>query len=100
MLLRARWHLGMVTTGNLAPGLRPVCAGFMIEAVGLGTPLCQRLGIEHPVLCAGMGAAAGPDLVAAVSNAGGLGVLGAAGAPPKEVRRRGARVRELTGRPF
>ena len=72
----------------------------MIGVVGLGTPLCQRLGIEHPIWCAGMGAAAGPDLVAAVSNAGGLGVLGAAGAPPEEVRRRAARVRELTGRPF
>lgn len=47
-----------------------------------------------------MGAAAGPDLVAAVSNAGGLGVLGAAGATPEEVRRHIARVRELTARPF
>jgi nitronate monooxygenase len=72
----------------------------MIGIVGLGTPLCQRLSIEHPVFCAGMGAAAGPDLVAAVSNAGGLGVLGAGGAPPGEIRRRVARVRELTGRPF
>jgi NAD(P)H-dependent flavin oxidoreductase YrpB (nitropropane dioxygenase family) len=72
----------------------------MIGVVGLGTPLCQRLGIEHPVWCAGMGAAAGPDLVAAVSNAGGLGVLGAAGTVPEYVRRRAARVRELTDRPF
>jgi len=66
----------------------------------LTTPLCQRLGIEHPVWCAGMAAAAGPELVAAVSNAGGLGVLGAAAAPPEQVRRQTARVRELTGRPF
>ena len=72
----------------------------MIVAVGLGTPLCQRLGIEYPVWCAGMGAAAGPGLVAAVSNAGGLGVLGAAGTVPEYVRRRAARVRELTDRPF
>ena len=55
------------------PGLRGAAAGLMIGVVGLGTPLCRRLGIEHPVWCAGMGAAAGPDLVAAVSNAGGLG---------------------------
>jgi NAD(P)H-dependent flavin oxidoreductase YrpB (nitropropane dioxygenase family) len=68
--------------------------------VGLGTPLCQRLGIEYPVWCAGMSAAAGPDLAAAVSNAGGLGVLGAAGEAPELVRRRASRVRELTGRPF
>ena len=80
--------------------LRRVTAGFMIEVVRLGTPLCQRLGIEHPIFCAGMGAAAGPELVAAVSGAGGLGVLGAAGAPPEEIRRRAARVRALTGRPF
>jgi nitronate monooxygenase len=72
----------------------------MIGVVGLGTPLCQRLGIEHPVWCAGMGAAAGPELVAAVSEAGGLGVLGAAGAPAEEIRRRVRRVRELTGWPF
>ena len=82
------------------PGLRQPFAGFMIGSVGLGTPLCRRLGIEHPVLNAGMGAAAGPDLVAAVSNAGGLGVLGAAGATPEYVRHRCARVRELTSLPF
>jgi nitronate monooxygenase len=80
--------------------LRGAAARVHARAVGLGTPLCQRLGIEHPVWCAGMGAAAGPDLVAAVSNAGGLGVLGAAGAAPEYVRRRAARVRELTDRPF
>jgi nitronate monooxygenase/enoyl-[acyl-carrier protein] reductase II len=47
-----------------------------------------------------MSAAAGPDLVAAVSNAGGLGVLGAAGTVPEYVRRRATQVRELTDRPF
>jgi NAD(P)H-dependent flavin oxidoreductase YrpB (nitropropane dioxygenase family) len=72
----------------------------MIGVVGLGTPLCRRLGIEHPVFSAGMGAAAGPDLVAAVSNAGGLGVLGASGCPPEEIRRRTGRVCELSDRPF
>jgi NAD(P)H-dependent flavin oxidoreductase YrpB (nitropropane dioxygenase family) len=54
----------------------------MIEVVGPGTPLCPRLGIEYPVFCAGTGAAAGPDLVAAVSAASGLRVLGAGGASP------------------
>jgi nitronate monooxygenase len=102
--LRAcRWRAGTsewFMARDLAAGLRPVCVGFMIGAVGLDTPLCQRLGIEHPVWCAGMSAAAGPDLVAAVSNAGGLGVLGASGDPPESVRRRAARVRELTDRPF
>jgi len=69
-------------------------------AVALRTSLCRRLGIEHPILCAGMGAAAGPDLVAAVSNAGGLGVLGVSGSKPEEIRRRIDRTRELTGKPF
>jgi len=66
----------------------------------LRTDLCAQLGVELPIFCAGMGAAAGPDLVAAVSNAGGIGVLGAAGAPPDELRRRIGRLRELTDRPF
>ena len=40
------------------------------------TKLCQMLGIEHPIIAAPMGPdLTGPDLVAAVSNAGGLGIL-------------------------
>ena len=73
---------------------------MIVVVVGLGTSLCGRLGIEYPVWCAGMGAAAGPDLVAAVSGAGGLGVLGASGCRPAEIRRRAALVRERTDRPF
>ena len=56
----------------------------------LSTVLCEMLNIEYPIVLAGMGptvgggqgGVAGADLVAAVSNAGGLGVLGAAGFPP------------------
>jgi NAD(P)H-dependent flavin oxidoreductase YrpB (nitropropane dioxygenase family) len=66
----------------------------------LRTPLCRELGIDLPVWSVGFGIAAGPELVAAVSNAGGFGVLGASGLPAEEVRRRVARTRELTGRPF
>ena len=55
----------------------------------LHTELCDLLDIEYPIILAGMGptvgggqgGVAGPELVAAVSNAGGLGVLGAAGFP-------------------
>jgi len=50
------------------------------------TPLRRALGIEHPVFSAGIGAAAGPELAAAVSNAGGCGVLGTASLPGKFVR--------------
>jgi NAD(P)H-dependent flavin oxidoreductase YrpB (nitropropane dioxygenase family) len=39
-------------------------------------------GIKHPILLAGMNVAAGPKLAAAVSNAGGLGVIGGMGYTP------------------
>jgi len=68
--------------------------------VALRTPLCDALGIDVPILCAGMGSVAGPDLVAAVSEAGGFGVLGVSGASPEGVRNRIESTRALTGRPF
>jgi len=40
------------------------------------TPLTDMLGIKYPVMLAGMGSVSGHDLVAAVSNAGGIGTLG------------------------
>ena len=66
----------------------------------LRTPLCVELDVEYPVFSAGIGQAAGPELVSAVSNAGGFGVLGLSGAEPDEMRRLIARTRELTERPF
>ena len=39
------------------------------------TVLCERLGIDFPIIQAPMGGAVGPPLAAAVSNAGGLGML-------------------------
>lgn len=64
------------------------------------TPLCDLLGIEHPILSVGFGSGAGPELAAAVSNAGGLGVLGATTLQPEQIRRVVRRTRELTDRPF
>jgi nitronate monooxygenase len=66
----------------------------------LRTPLCQTLGIEYPILSVGFGSAAVPELVAAVSNAGGLGVLGASGMDPTEITKRIANTRKLTQLPF
>ena len=43
----------------------------------------RDVGIEHPVILAGMNAVTGPDLAAAVTNAGGLGVVGGVGHTPK-----------------
>ena len=64
------------------------------------TPLCDLLGIEHPILQGGMAWAATAELAAAVSNAGGLGIVGAGNHPPEVVRQELRRVRELTDRPF
>lgn len=58
------------------------------------------LGIEHPILQAGFGPGATPELVAAVSNAGGLGVLGGSTRDLERLGRWIDRVRELTKRPF
>src|SRR6202163_3149281 len=66
----------------------------------LRTPLCHELGIEYPIFSAGIGLAAGPALVAAVSNAGGFGVLGASGMAPDEMGRLIQLVHELTRLPF
>jgi NAD(P)H-dependent flavin oxidoreductase YrpB (nitropropane dioxygenase family) len=54
--------------------------------MSLATPLTKLLKIQHPVMLAGMGGAAGPLLAAAVSNAGGIGTIGGAGLSPKALR--------------
>src|SRR5947199_5767036 len=69
-------------------------------ARSLHTPLCNLFGIRHPIFCAGMGSAAGRDLAAAVSNAGGFGVLGCSGMEPAAVERLVTETRELTALPF
>lgn len=65
------------------------------------TPLCDQLGIEYPIISAPMGPdITGPELVAAVSNAGGLGILQAQLCTPPRLHEQIHRVRELTDRPF
>jgi NAD(P)H-dependent flavin oxidoreductase YrpB (nitropropane dioxygenase family) len=73
----------------------------------LRTPLCDLLGIEYPILSAGMGPSligektgAPVELVVAVSEAGGLGVLGGAGYSVEELREKIREIRKLTDRPF
>jgi nitronate monooxygenase len=68
--------------------------------MALHTRVCDMLGIEVPILLAGMGRAATPELAAAVSNAGGLGVIGAASCGPEQLRAWIRRTRALTDRPF
>src|SRR3954463_6225080 len=64
------------------------------------TALCDRLGIEVPIIQAPMGGAVGPSLVAAVSNAGGLGMLVLWRADAETMRRQIRETRALTSRPF
>lgn len=66
----------------------------------LHSPVCDILGIEYPIVLAGMGQASCPRLVAAVSEAGGLGVLGAAVCQPDHLRSWIREVRSLTDKPF
>ncbi|MCB1683891.1 MAG: nitronate monooxygenase, partial [Pseudomonadales bacterium] len=66
----------------------------------LKTGLCELLGIDYPIVLAGMGGASTPELAAAVSNAGGLGVLGAAACGPTRLRAWIRKTRTLTDRPF
>ena len=66
----------------------------------LHTHLCDVLGIRYPILNAGIGPAAGPELAAAVTNAGGFGVLGGGGMPLEAMRQRVERTRSLTSGPF
>ncbi|KAJ3327034.1 hypothetical protein HDU76_012418 [Blyttiomyces sp. JEL0837] len=57
------------------------------------TPLTKLFGIKHPVLLAGMNVAAGPELAAAVTNAGGLGVIGGVGYTPDFLKRQIAEIK-------
>ena len=66
----------------------------------LHTPICDYFGIEYPILLAGMGGVSMHRLVAAVSNAGGLGVIGAATLNPQQLREEIRKTRELTDKPF
>jgi nitronate monooxygenase len=66
----------------------------------LQTSLCKLLNIELPIIQAGMGGVTTPALAAAVSNAGGLGMLGLTFNDLETVRGRIRQTRQLTGRPF
>lgn len=62
--------------------------------------LRSLLGIEHPIIQAPMAGSTTPELVAAVSNAGGLGMLGAANLSPGQITQAVTTIRSLTNRPF
>lgn len=62
--------------------------------------VCEALGIKYPVIQGAMAWTATPPLVAAVSNAGGLGVLGVGFAPEEVIREQIRKTREMTDKPF
>ena len=64
------------------------------------TPLCDLLGIEYPIFQGGMAWVADGALAAAVSEGGGLGIIGAGNAPGSFVREQISVVRALTKKPF
>ena len=64
------------------------------------TEITALLGTEYPIIQGGMAWVAEYHLAAAVSEAGGLGIIGAANAPAAWVREQIHKVRELTGKPF
>ena len=80
------------------------CFGFEshheLDVHQMKTALCDRLGIELPIIQAPMGGAVGPNLAAAVSNAGGLGMLVLWRADTDTIRRQIQETRALTSRPF
>jgi len=68
--------------------------------MALRTRLTALLGIEHPIIQGGMAWTATAELVAAVSNAGGIGIIGAGQMPTEILRGEIRRAKELTDKPF
>jgi enoyl-[acyl-carrier protein] reductase II len=64
------------------------------------TDLCQLLGIKYPILQGGMAWVATAELAAAVSNGGGLGIIGAGHMPPEALRTEIVNCKKLTNKPF
>lgn len=64
------------------------------------TRITELFGIEYPILLSGMSFISVPKLVAAVSNAGGLGLLATGPFSPKQTREAVAEIRSLTDKPF
>lgn len=74
---------------------RPVWRDMMIH-----TPVCDLLGITHPIVLGGMATGTSVPLVAAVSNTGGLGILGVTGQSATEIGEQIAAIRAATAKPF
>lgn len=65
-----------------------------------GNALTRLCGVRYPIFLAGMAAISGPKLVAAVANAGGMGIIGGLRLPPLALRKWIQETRSLTNKPF
>lgn len=74
--------------------------GTVKENINMKTRLCELLGIKYPIIQGGMAWVATSELAAAVSEAGGLGVIASGGAPADVVRTEIKKARMLTDKPF
>lgn len=70
------------------------------EILILNSPICSLLGIEYPIIQGGMAWVADADLAAAVSNAGGLGLIAAMNSNGEQLRAEIRKARLLTNKPF
>ena len=64
------------------------------------TKICELLNIQYPIIQGGMAWVATAELAAAVSNAGGLGIIAAGNAPAQYVREQVRKAKTLTDKPF
>jgi nitronate monooxygenase len=99
-LIRRRRFLASSMAGLAGASVSRLLRAAEPAGPSLRTPLCRQLGIEFPIFSVGFSESAQPELAAAVSRAGGCGILGASRANPAEIRRRVAAVRAATDRPF
>lgn len=71
-----------------------------MSSAALHTPLCELVGIRYPIVQTGMGWVAGPRLVSATANAGGLGILASATMDLEQLAQAVKEVRSRTDAPF
>ncbi|MGR3219714.1 MAG: NAD(P)H-dependent flavin oxidoreductase [Candidatus Anammoxibacter sp.] len=64
------------------------------------TAVCDKLNIKHPIVLGGMALATSPSMVAAVSEAGGLGILGVTALSAEEIHKNVESIKLITDKPF
>jgi NAD(P)H-dependent flavin oxidoreductase YrpB (nitropropane dioxygenase family) len=100
-----RRALGLLGSGSLALAASPSFAGETMREASkrrpsLNTRLTHEYRVQYPLVCAGMAFVGMPRLAAAVANAGGIGMLGAAPEAPPGVLNMIQATRALTDKPF